>query len=196
MKKPFFLASLFFISLVNVVCTKDEQQQTAVTEKNGKPVTYLIKQGQHYSKPNPTVFTSVSAIIFDAVFDSSCIYTLTNTSNQNDINKLYGFSDCGTHHLENSARIGWRWSNDSLRIFAFVHNNGEMIYTEITTADIDSVIHCRITCLSSSYQFEVNGKIAELPRNCSGKYSRYKLYPYFGGDEAAPHDIRIQITEL
>jgi len=24
----------------------------------------------------------------------------------------------------------------------------------------------------------------------------YKLYPYFGGDEAAPHDINIWIKEL
>jgi hypothetical protein len=42
----------------------------------------------------------------------------------------------------------------------------------------------------------VNGKTLFLPRHCSGTYRRYRLYPYFGGDEVAPHDITIKITEL
>jgi hypothetical protein len=42
----------------------------------------------------------------------------------------------------------------------------------------------------------VNEKEATLPRHCSGNYTRYKLYPYFGGDELAPHKIEIKITEL
>ncbi|HRI22154.1 MAG TPA: hypothetical protein PLA68_14425, partial [Panacibacter sp.] len=100
------------------------------------------------------------------------------------------------HHLVNSARIGWRWSNDSLRIFSFVHNEGEMLMNEITTAKIGSIIKCRIACLADSYTFEVNGKISSVPRHCSGNYTRYKLYPYFGGDEATPHDISIKIAEL
>ena len=29
-----------------------------------------------------------------------------------------------------------------------------------------------------------------------GNYTRYKLYPYFGGDEVAPHDITIQMADL
>jgi hypothetical protein len=71
-----------------------------------------------------------------------------------------------------------------------------MIFQEITTARIGSVINCRITCLADQYKFEVNGKTVLLPRHCSGKYVRYKLYPYFGGDEVAPHDIKIYLNEL
>ena len=133
---------------------------------------------------------------FNAVFDSSCIYSTVDPKNQNDINKLYGFSDCNTHHLINSARVGWRWSKDSLRIFAFVHNDGIMLYKEITTAQIGSVINYTISCLADQYNFTVNGKAAQLPRHCSGSYTRYRLFPYFGGDEVAPHRIRIKITEL
>jgi hypothetical protein len=37
----------------------------------------------------------------------------------------------------------------------------------------------------------------QLPRHCTGSnYTRYKLFPYFGGDEVAPHRIKIKITEL
>ena len=93
-------------------------------------------------------------------------------------------------------RIGWRWSEDSLRLFGFVHNNGGMISKEITSMAINSIIVCSIECLDTQYKFNVNGKTLLLPRNCSGNYTRYRLYPYFGGDEVAPHDIKIQITEL
>ena len=106
----------------NIVCTKsvtsnesaqsDASQADATTAN--QTVTYIIPKGEHYPTPNPLVFTSASKVTFYAVFDSSCIYKTADPQNQNDINKLYGFSDCNTQHLVNSARIGWRWSNDSL----------------------------------------------------------------------------------
>lgn len=163
--------------------------------KAGVPKTFLIKKGAHSSKPDPFTFTKKSSVRFSAVFDSSCIYKTVDPSNQADINKLYGFSDCGEHHLSNSARIGWRWSNDSLRLFGFVHFDGQMLMKEITTAEIGSAIDCIIDCNESSYLFTVNGKSTEMPRACTSANQRYLLNPYFGGDETAPHDIRIQITE-
>jgi len=203
MRALIILTAICFL-VINIVCTKPatgipQDAANGAVEQNdakGKTVTYIIKKDSHYCKPNPITFTSKSRLIFTAVFDSSCIYQTVNPHNQNDINKLYGFSDCNTLHLLNSARVGWRWSNDSLRIFGFVHNDAAMISQEITTAPIGSVINCSITCLDTQYKFEVNGKKVLLPRHCSGKYTRYRLYPYFGGDEAAPHRIKIQITEL
>jgi hypothetical protein len=199
------VASLIICFLAtNIDCTKPVSNKplnsvNSTTEQDdakGKAVIYLIKKGTHYCKPNPLRFSSKNTISFTAVFDSSCIYQTVDPSNQNEINKLYGFSDCNSHHLENSARIGWRWSNDSLRIFGFVHYGGEMISQQITTAQIDSVLNCCITCLDTAYEFNVNGNVLLLPRHCSGKYTRYRLYPYFGGDETAPHKIKIQLTEL
>jgi hypothetical protein len=204
MKRTLIVVLAVCFLITNIVCTKPATTEplkslSSDSEQNdakGKAVTYIIKKGEHYCNPNPLKFTSKNELNFTAAFDSSCIYSTVNASNQNDINKLFGFSDCNTHHLENSARVGWRWSNDSLRIFGFVHNDGEMISQEITTAEIGSVINCRITCLDTQYEFEVNGKTVRLPRHCSDNYSRYKLYPYFGGDETAPHRIKIRLTEL
>lgn len=191
------LLSLIFVCLIiegGIVCNKPIKNITepAVQEYT----TYTIEKGQQFCTPNPQVVTTDSELNFIAVFDSSCIYTTSDPSNQDDINKLYGFSDCNTPHLENSARIGWRWSNDSLRIFAYVHNNGNIIFKEITTAEIGETILCRITCLEGQYSFTANGKNATLPRNCSGQHNRYKLYPYFGGNETAPHTIEIKIKDL
>jgi hypothetical protein len=48
----------------------------------------------------------------------------------------------------------------------------------------------------NKYMFLLNGNTVELPRHCSGKGEGYQLYPYFGGDEVAPHDITIKIKQL
>lgn len=207
MQKIVYTIMVLLLLISNITCTKSEiaspetvsQQEDAEIARSAPtvtPVTYLILKGEQYCQPNPLAFTTKSKLSFAAMFDSSCIYKTVDPANQEDINKLYGFSDCGTHHLDNSARIGWRWSNDSLRIFAFVHNDGNMLFTEITTAKIGKVIKCSIVCRDTSYVFTVNGKTVSLPRHCSGNYTRYKLYPYFGGDEVAPHDIKIQLADL
>ena len=205
MKRITFLFIIAFLLLLNIVCTKSVSDKNACSITN-KSVsfnivtegfkTYIIKRGAHYCTPNPFLFTSKSVLTFTAIFDSSCKYKTVDHHNQKDINKLFGFSDCNTSHKENSARVGWRWSHDSLRLFGYVHNGRDIIFQEITTAPIGRIINCRISCLTNQYKFEVNGKTALLPRHCSGNYLRYKLYPYFGGDEVAPQDIKIYLSEL
>jgi hypothetical protein len=201
MRKIYIVCLILCFLAANSTCKKSvtdykTSQSQADASTVNQTITYIIPKGEHYPTPNPFVVTSASKVIFYAVFDSSCIYKTVDPLNQNDINKLYGFSDCNTQHLINSARIGWRWSNDSLRIFAFVHNNSVMLYKEITTAKIGRKINCSINCLADQYSFTVNNKTVQLPRHCSGNYTRYKLFPYFGGDEVAPHRIKIKITEL
>jgi hypothetical protein len=41
--------------------------------------------------------------------DESAIYRSGTWANQQDINKLTGFSSCGHFHHQNSARFGWNW---------------------------------------------------------------------------------------
>jgi hypothetical protein len=201
MKNSFAFFLLVCFLACNIVCTKPGVDNTDPTESDSssllnKTIVYLIPKGAQYCTANSLVFTKNNRIHFTAVFDSSCIYTTEQTGNQIDINKLYGFSDCGTDHLKNSARIGWRWSDGALRLFGYVHNDGQILFEEITTAQIGSEIDCIITCEPNSYSFDIDGKTASIPRQCSGNYDRYRLFPYFGGDETAPHDIRITITEL
>ena len=164
--------------------------------------TFTIQKGGHYCSPTLAEITSKNELIFKVVFDSSCVYKNIDTTNQKDINKLYGFSDCNTDHLTNSARIGWRWylnemQKYELQLMAFVHINGVIQPdVKIAVAEIGTVLNCRITCLPGKYQFEVNGSVAEMIRPCAARTIAYKLYPYFGGDETAPHRIRIFIDEL
>ena len=208
MKKNYVFSAVIAVCLF-ITCTKNSSTNNGISDLSNKGTAwvseavtagykiYIIKKGAHYSSPNPLVFTSKSQLKFNAIFDSTCIYSTIDPHNQADINKLYGFSDCGTGHLINSGRIGWRWFNNQLELRGFVHIGGVIQPDSLLAVlPIGDTAHCRITCLDAVYEFEVNGHIVQMPRGCSGNYSRYKLYPYFGGDEVASHNIKILIQDL
>jgi hypothetical protein len=185
--------------LVLFSCTKENVLRKVST---GKPTTttqftkYTIRQGQHYCDENKFTSTSYSELNFIAKFDSTAIYSNVNPDNQLDINKLYGFSDNNSGHQQYSARFGWRWSDNALRLFGYVYNNGVRDSKELGTVAIGAENNCSIKVNAKSYVFSLNGIVDSLPRaSTTAKATGYKLYPYFGGDETAPHTIYIWIKE-
>lgn len=163
---------------------------------SGGYTEYLIRKGNHYAEGNDHRPLQVSKLQFTALFDSSCIYTTIKESNAGDINKLYGFSDCNTKHHENSARFGWRWNGSALEIHAYCYVNKIRQSKLLGTVPIGQPIPMSITIDGANYVFEMNGITEKMQRNCSGPVAEgYQLYPYFGGDETAPHDVRIFIKE-
>jgi hypothetical protein len=180
----------------------DTQPLTFSTKKSGggtnttQYTNYIITQGQHYCDPRLLKSVKLSAMKFMARFDSSAIYQTIDPVNQYDINKLYGFSE-GIDHQYNSARIGWAWVDNALRLYAYAYNKGVRESQEICPASIGTDITCSISLSGSTYVFNVNGKTVTLSRGPStSTASGYQLYPYFGGDEVAPHDILIKIKNL
>lgn len=156
---------------------------------------YLIPKGQHSCTTNGYAGLDVTSYQFQVYFDSSAIYELPATD-QDDINKLSGFSDNGAVHLQYSARFGWRWSNNHLRLFGFVHNSGKIIEKEICIIEIGKTYTCGIRITKGEYVFTVDElkKTATIPRSATTATSQgYRLYPYFGGNNVAPHEIRIWI---
>jgi hypothetical protein len=155
---------------------------------------FTIKKGKHrstyafnYSKD--TVFG------WNIEFDSSAIYKCVDSLNQYDINKLIGWSDCGTDHMENSIRFGWRWLDDSLEIHWFKHEHGKFSFDLIKRVDLCKEHYYELTIFTWNYKLAVDGTYVYIPRNCPNEYRRYELYPYFGGNETAPHDIHIKIKK-
>ena len=195
MKKFICLTSLIFILFS---CKK--QIDSLLTNKQGNATQftkYTIVKGQNYSDGNKYVTTSYTELNFIAKFDSSAIYATINPDNQLDINKLYGFADNSSTHQQFSARFGWRWSDKALRLFGYVYNNGVRDSKELGIIAIGAENKCSIKINPNSYVFSLNGKTDSLPRTSVGiKANGYKLYPYFGGDETAPHDVYIWIKEL
>lgn len=157
--------------------------------------TYTMLQGAHYCVDNDyPIINGAQAIDFLVVFDSTCIYENVDPENQRDINKLMGFSDCNTLHQVNSARFGWNWMDGQLYLYAYCYNDGERIYKTLGTVDLNTLQHLKMYPEGNSYVFEVNEKRDTMPRHCSDNtITGYKLFPYFGGDEAAPHTVTIRI---
>jgi hypothetical protein len=159
-------------------------------------VQYHIKAGENYCDKNEFKLVEKSTLRFLVRFDSSAVYTTTDPANQYDINKLYGFSDNNSQHHLFSARFGWRWSDGALRLFGYVYNNGVIISREINTVVIGSEVQCTLKVNPSSYYFTVDKITDSLPRQSTTPQAKgYQLYPYFGGDEPAPHAITISIKE-
>jgi hypothetical protein len=157
---------------------------------------YIIEEGTHSSTSSFSLVTG-SSMVFEAAFDPSAVYETVDPSNQADINKLMGFSDCSGHHHSNSARFGWRWYDDELQIHAYTYADGTRSYELLGSVAIDAVETYRIEIDADRYLFTFDGTTTEMDRGCSGAgFASYQLYPYFGGDETAPHDITILVDEL
>jgi hypothetical protein len=157
---------------------------------------YKIPKGQHSADKSTFKKIETTSLHFIVKFDSSAIYQTKTKENQYDINKLYGFSDNNGDHHQYSARFGWRWSDGALRLFAYVYNEGKMSSKELTVVPIGAPIACSIKADSSNYVFTVNGKVETMPRMSKTPTAKgYMLYPYFGGDETAPHEVSVWIKE-
>ena len=203
-KLLFLLAGLFFIGCTKEINCHDNSKtvtEEEATAKGGPPkppyyTSFTIRQGQHYCDQNSLKSVRTSEMKFIAKFDNSAIYQTVTPENQYDINKLWGFSE-GINNQYNSARIGWSWNNDALRLYGYVYAMGVRHMQEITSVSIGADITCSIKLAGNTYLFTVNGVSISMPRGLSTtQASGYQQYPYFGGDETAPHLITILIKSL
>lgn len=178
------------------VLAKEEPSFKTQTDQSGFK-KYTIKAGAHNSSETAYKPLEIATMKFAVKFDSSAIYQAKNPANQEDINKLYGFSDNGMDHHQFSARIGWVWSRQALRLYAYVYNNGMRVDKEITTIPLGQEIACSIKTTATHYIFSVGDATEQLPRMSTSALAKgYQLYPYFGGDELAPHEVTIWIKDL
>ncbi len=182
-----FALLLLLLCLLSSSCRKKDDSGNII---------YTIKKGKHVSGSRASCFRG-QHIRFRAKFDDSAIYTNQNPDNQLDLNKLYGFSDCSAyHHHRNSARFTWRWYEEALEIHAYCYVKGEMQFEYVTTVDLNEFYDYEILAEGNEYIFICNEDTTTMARACSGKGGvKYRLFPYFGGDEKAPHDITILLKE-
>jgi hypothetical protein len=161
-------------------------------------VTYLIAKGQQSASPAAyKYYNSLTEQRFIVRFDSSAIYRTVDPGNQADINKLYGFADDDKPHHASSARIGWRWFGGKLELHGYVYNDSLRTTALITDVPLKTDVNCSIKVSGNQYQFTVNGTALAMPRKAKTATGvGYRLYPFFGGTEMSPQDIRIQVREL
>lgn len=187
---------VFVFVLLLAGCSKEQQFRQDEVLQPTLFTRNTIFKGNHFSNQSNIKAFSGNSISVNVRFDSSAIYQTTNIENQEDINKLVGFSEGFNNHL-NSARIGWNWSKNALKLYAYAYINGQRVAQEIAIINIGDTVRCNISVTSTKYVFVVGDKLIELPRAPgASKVSGYWQYSYFGGDEVAPHNIYIDIEYL
>src|SRR6185436_2167244 len=167
MKTICLVVGVFFF----IGCTKNFEQSVegVVKEIETNPVkysTFTIQKGAHYCDQNPVKSITIAEMKFMVKFDSSAIYQTELPENQYAVNKLWGFSE-GTDNHYNSARIGWSWTDNALRLYGYAYVSGELHYQEITSVTIGSEISCSIKLATEIYLFTINGASVNLPRGTS-----------------------------
>lgn len=155
---------------------------------------FTISAGQHSSIMRQELFDGEGINVI-VRFDGSAVYTLQDAGNQADINKLVGFSDCGQHHQSESARFGWRWYEGELQILAYVYQQGTLTFELMGSIAMDQEVNLSIMIEADQYRFSGDGlQTVTVARSSDCEAGEnYWLWPYFGGDEPAPHPVRIEL---
>ena len=100
---------------------------------------------------------------------------------------------------DNSIRFGWRYSaeKDKVEVFGYQYQDGVRHYEHMTDVQIGQTATYQISLEENEYMLSVNGEVLSMKRTHNKKLGvYYMLFPYFGGNERAPHDIKIYIKEL
>lgn len=162
---------------------------------------FTTKQGQHYSDQLlykiANCINNTNRLAFVVTFTNSCAYTLPK-EDQEDINKLFGFSN-GLHH-KNSARFGWCYLNGKIQLWAYFYNNGQRKHTYITSLEFNKPYQLYLTAHDDHYEFMVDDDytavaLIKVPKTTANQLG-YRLWPYFGGNNASPQDIKIHLTRI
>tara|TARA_Y100001972_G_scaffold34235_1_gene42484 strand:+ start:3411 stop:3956 length:546 start_codon:yes stop_codon:yes gene_type:complete len=158
---------------------------------------YTIPKGEHSSG---TFFNHPdnSRIVFKFMLDESAIYQTEIPENQHDVNKIYGFSDFGKIHQKYSIRLGWRYIDGNIELCWLRHENGKHSSGKIRNIEIEEIYQAVINITTFNYEIVIDGDTTLVRRRPDGYWGlvrRYYLYPYFGGNEYAPHDINIRIKD-
>jgi len=159
---------------------------------------FLVRKGEYYSVPRVSETLQSQKLIFDARFNESAVYDLGDPAVQCNKNKLMGFCDCNSLVHENSARFAWQWNNNRLEIYGYCYANGVRAEQFVGVAPLNEYSHYELEIKGNSYVFTLNNEapVSMKRGTTSGVGFYYKLWPYFGGDIAAPHDVTIDIKAI
>ena len=158
---------------------------------------YTIPAGEH-SSGSFLNHPDNSRISFQFILDESAYYQTEIPENQHDVNKIYGMSDFGLRHQKYSIRLGWRYIDNELRLCWLRHEEGVHSSGTIKTIEPDVIYDATIDIKTFYYVIVIDNDTTLVRRRPEGNWGlirRYYLYPYFGGNEYAPHDITIKIKE-
>lgn len=180
---------------------------------------FTIAQGEHRAKPTSFgLWKKKKSIERKVKFTDSCNYTLAGEDKE-DISKLFGLGFCtgadifsvirgmfnqkhipDTFHHTDSARFGWFFDSETkqVRLFAYCYINGARASQEICSVGLNEEVKCRIEMSNKTYTFTVFKKDTFHTITANYTHSKkwaYLLNLYFGGNQPAPHEIKVEIKK-
>jgi hypothetical protein len=155
--------------------------------------TYIILRGEHYSTHPFKLYTGKTSLPVVVNFDESCRYDL-GTIDQLDVNKLAGVS-FGNHET-NSIRIGWAYNltTQKMDLFAYCYQNTARIINAIGSCNLSEEVSIKLELNFKAHSFKISlagAASQEFAYNYPSLKVGYYLFPYFGGNIPAPHDMTI-----
>lgn len=168
-------------------------------------MTFTFHKGYHRARPLYwlhwwPLLISPDSISRRVMFLLSAKYDL-HGEDQEDQNKLFGLSYGKIHR--NSARFGWRYDLNKKKFIlsAYCYLNGTRIMQDLCEAVASHWYDCHIITSGHSYIFRVmneNGDILCTEHISKGHYKKtgWILGPFFGGNQAAPNNMIIQIKKI
>jgi hypothetical protein len=164
---------------------------------------FTIKSGHHYSNHDfvarPHLGKTVDrALTFVATFPADVAYATQNPSNQSDWNKLMGITTDRIH--KNSIRIGWRWNPKSQKVELgyYGYQDGKRVMPMLADVAPGVPIECELRMTNG----EMYARVGTASHTETGSMGvslplTWILHSaYFGGDEKAPHEMHVSVTNI
>lgn len=167
-------------------------------------MTLTIKKGKHRRTQwwrQLSVWIDKREIAREVMLHGSCVYDL-GTVDQADHNKLFGIGYLWDKR--ESARIGWRWDTDKYKfvLSLYCHVGGRIEFTDLCDIIPFQRAKCFLRVRTGFYEAEVlteDGSV-QLGRDSithsHKKRMAVQLGLFFGGNNACPHDMKIEIKNL
>lgn len=148
---------------------------------------YTIKKGNHRSVWFPRM-TFNKSIHF-------CFRFLTDIPKTDYTNKVYGLID-GIFPHKNSVRLGFRRKKDKMQICSIIYNSGVRRILVLKEVGLKETVFAHILKDKYHYFIFVNGDKFVFDRTSKFNLFSFRLFPYWGGEEKARQDIKIEINEI
>ena len=106
-------------------------------------------------------------------------------------------------HWTNSARFGWRYWTDrkEIELTAYCYVSGRRAIKHVCFCEIGKEYRIRLQVLAHSYYFDVYEPTAikatgiVTVEHFHKKKFKYRLGPFFGGNQVAQHEMKIEIKK-
>jgi hypothetical protein len=165
---------------------------------------YLIKKGNHYA--SMSIFEKIGGIGWNIrtlsmrfVFRQECWWAPARNQDDYDLNKLAGIG-FGTNHHNNSVRLAWvpDFENQGMiKVFGYTYDEKKVgqkfSMTFIKSVHVLDTITGKIESRDGNYYITVNEVTIQMENVNSDPNLCFRLFPYFGGNNTAPHDMVIEL---